>query len=707
MNIERVKYFGQSSYVLFILIVLGCILPFSPFRWDNDQFIVVAALPFCYFAYLCCSKEQTQKIQFVSSDISWFIFLGISLFSYSWAIDGALVWNDFFNSAVLLLWMLMFRLISEEEQILQNFSRLLLGLFFFTIFQSFLFFIIYTTNEYVNATTIIKSIAGTLNLSLTNFLNKDIYRWHHFFGYNANVVALHILAFYPFLLFYTSNFRFFNLLKWAFGFWILFVIYKAGSQGVLLAFVLLLLYYIWVSFRPKHFFKIISFFSAFLLLLVYYLVSHQTSLFNESSTFYSLVNPGSLGNRVHPIINSIRVWLESPILGYGFGNWQLIAYQYDNLDLGTLFQAVDPLKGVINFRLLHSHNIYSKYLVELGIIGFLAFLYPFLSSLWKAHQKVTLLTNAQKAISALLIIYLTAAFFYRNANSFPLYFSRIQLIAFCSLGLLTLKDHRKCNFPKWAAIVCFALATSSLSWFIYSKVVTKNYKATTQLLIKSPSKALQEIEAIYHPVFKTTYNDGASLALKLAQLYTNQQDFNKADEYYSLALKAAPHNEEIRANYAAFLHKTGSNTSKAKNYALSVFSTNNRYQFDMFFVLAEIAILEKDYPQAQYYLNKRYHNYLNHPQRHRIMLIEKELYFGNDTYLDGLVDLTIEQKKAFKKLSVSFGIKDANPKAQLERFKYNSANNEKIRNDDVLMSRALSQILNREQFELYISNKNK
>lgn len=696
------NYIKQNPISFGILLILGCLLSFSPFPWDRYQFLLTAGVPILYFTYLLLSRKKTEGIQLVSSDIAWLLFLGIGLGSYNWAIDGALVWREFFSWSSLVLWMLLFRSLSHEVKFIQRLEQLLLGLCFFFLIQSVLFFLVYST--IFNSSVFLEKVAQLLHLEITNFLDKDIYRWHKFFGYNANVVALHVLSLYPFLLFYQSKSLFFTFLKWICGIWLLFFIYKAGSQGVLIAFALLLLYFIWATYRPKYLWSVLVTIGIGLFMTGYIFSNGDISLANNP-LLSSLTQPGSLGNRIHPIINSVRVWLDAPILGYGFGNWHLIAFKYDNLDLGELFKSVDPLKGVIDFRLLKSHNIYSKYLVELGILGFTAFLYPFGMSLCQLRKKTLQLTTFQKALGGLLIIYLSAAFFYRNANSFPDYFSRIQLLTFCALGILTNVEYRKYLVSKWISVLFITLALGNFSWYLYEHTTNYRYESALSIMKNNPTQGIQEIASIYHPIFKTTYKEETSLAFQLAKLYSNQGDYDNAEKHYTLGLKSAPYNEEILSNFANFLLKTGRDIPRAKAHAQKVFATNNRNQFEMLFTLAEIAIIEKDYQKARHYLNERYNNYLKHPQRHRIMLLEKELYFGNSTYLNQVVDLTVSQKIAIAKMSARYGISDNSIKAQLERLSYLSNNNTEIRREDVLISRELSQLLTKEQFALFLKDK--
>jgi len=82
---------------------------------------------------------------------------------------------------------------------------------------------------------------------------------------------------------------------------------------------------------------------------------------------------GSSITRVYANINSLNLFIKKPYFGYGLGTWLVNSYS-DGTD--SYFEY-SPILTNINFiSRTDEHNIYFKYLSELGFFGFLLFMIP-------------------------------------------------------------------------------------------------------------------------------------------------------------------------------------------------------------------------------------------------------------------------------------------------------------------------------------------
>ena len=577
----------------------------------NYKYLVLAFSVISY-AGLSLLKGDTLPFKLHRSDLWWLGFIGISFLSSFWAINTGLIWYPAFSWLSLFLWMLVVRSAamtsSNEQQKDWSFVFLLLLLLGLAQFV-FIFF--------------------TQNL-------QQLERWNTYFGLNSNNTAAYLVALLPYLLFFPKNTTSFNLFRLLATTVVIGILWLASAKGVMLAFLFTCLLFVCDKLSNKQ---------------VKYLLLGLGAL--STLTFIGIIFGGyfekllGLGehNRLYMAQRSIQVFFEKPLTGVGLGNWQTAIYTTD----------VSQIKGFnhpVIFTRLGNHNLYSQLLAELGLFGFIAFIAAFVTvfvNLWKQKAQ---LSSLQKASLASLVVYLIGSFFYRDVNVYEMNFSNLQLLAFTALGILTTTFKTTYySINTIQKILLGALALVCFGWFAFFRSTHNTYFKAFNESVKMTDKHqaystydsffenrniyeihldyLPLIEQIYHPIFKTTHgymNNSLGtpklLALRLAFLYQQQQDFKKADSYFQAALEQAPNNEHVLMAYAKFLLRVEQNVDLAKKHALKVFA-KQKNQYDIQLLLAEIAIVEKDFVKAKAYLKSvQASGNGNHGKLARVMLAE-------------------------------------------------------------------------------------
>ena len=125
---------------------------------------------------------------------------------------------------------------------------------------------------------------------------------------------------------------------------------------------------------------------------------------------------------------------------------------------------------------------------------------------------------------------------------------------------------------------------------------------------ENPEPAIHQLEHLYNPIFQTAngfkgkYSFNQLIALDLAELYQKQKNKEQAERYYEIALAQAPYNEYVLLSYAKFLLRVKKAPAKAKVHALQIYAIQPQH-YENQLLLAEIAIAEKEYEQAEQYLS--------------------------------------------------------------------------------------------------------
>ena len=573
LELTRMQQLKESVTLLGIMVaVLIPLVPSPYYFWDNLQFILMAFIPVLGFAYLLYRHKEVP-IQLIPSDIGWGIFLVTGFLSFFWAINGSLIWYQGFGWFSLVLWMLLFRAISVRTTAI-NIMPILFCFFFLVMIFHHL-------------------VSLFFNVSIDE-------SWNHFFGKNANYTSSFLVCLYPYLLFFKSKYRIIELLKLFFTAGILLVTYLTNADWATLALLFIGWYYLWHTQSKRSFYSItgvMTLFGFFLLTLYSFNPNAVVSL----PGIYSLTALTS-SFKYYLFCASNMILLEHPLVGIGLGNWHLEAYNFD-------WSKIERFNDPTNFTRLRSHNLYTRHLAELGLIGGIAFLYPIIKAIGYGWRDAIRDNNFHQAAYASLMVYLITSFFYNDVNFYEFNFSAIQLLAFCALGILTSDiDGIPYTLPKWIKSIFILASFCSLGWFVYAKFANDQYWGIKKEMEQGDIEiAIRKLEEMYHPTFKTThgfidkYSHNRLLTLDLAKLYQEKGIIEKAETYFQLALEEAPYNERVIIAYATFLLQDKKETSRAKEYALQIYKKQpNHYELNL--LLAEIALKETDYRSTKQYL---------------------------------------------------------------------------------------------------------
>lgn len=210
-------------------------------------------------------------------------------------------------------------------------------------------------------------------------------------GYNANELALKvalscIIAFHYFKV---SKNR-----KWKTLF-LVFIVVTLGAvfltqsrQGIVMAIGSILIYMLVSSPNPIKFIK--NTFIVFVGLFIFYLLITRIPFFNNlfGKRFLLLFNiinndakvDNSINNRLGHIKNGLNAFYNSPIVGYGAGNFNAVAGS------GTSASG-------------YAHNNYIQLLVDLGLVGFLIYYYFYI----KIAIGLILSVKRNRQITAILL----------------------------------------------------------------------------------------------------------------------------------------------------------------------------------------------------------------------------------------------------------------------------------------------------------------
>ena len=655
--------FFENFDLLFICCYLGVLLFPIPFFLLSHKFLLAAFLPFFYFIYCGFLSEKTSLIV-VSSDLWWLLFLFLGFASYYWAANGSLVWYPSFGFLLALFWMLIFRSLSIRRKSFNQIFSFLGILFYVIVLLSILYHITFGQ-------------IGTI--------------WNDTLGYNANYIAVFLIILFCFVLFSENKNIGFQIFKWTNCLLVVYIIKQAGAKGALVTYSLLLLFFL-VNHLSLKLIRRIFFLSMGLIPIIlgtlYYtdfFVQHRMEL-------------GSMATRLTMIQNSLGAFVDNPFVGFGLGNWHNIDKVADN----TLL-IESNIRGYIQ---LGSHNLFLQYLVELGGIGILFFITPFVLILRKYFFARQNINGLQKTLLGIILTFLISSFFYRDINFYEGHFSGIVLITFSSIGVLTSSYFESYKVNKWQIIIIAAIALTAIIWYSYFHKVYQLHTQILQLDKKEEKIPIQLWEAMYHPIWKTTHNYtivGTSsgpnhpIAFEIAQLAYQNNDMETAHKYYTKAAQDMPGNKTVIFNYANFLIRENIAFERAKAL-LSNLYTFQQGNVKTNLLLAEIALNENRYSKARQFLNTRYLSKVP-----MLLFLEQKLYTTN--YLDNLVGFSPNQKIDFEEFKKNF-LKELNlVETYLKEQSTLNDLTKKLATSSKKLDNFLFRLLSKEQFYAYLKDK--
>lgn len=673
--------------VTFLHIIL---LFFGPFRWDNVQFLVFSLFVFSFVIYKVAFMKES-KIQFISLDLSWFLFIIIGFFTFFWSVDPSLIWYYLFGWIVYFLLVIVYRNLTESVklQILKSlhffFFLLILYCFYFILLYLLPFEVIIDFDAFP-----FSKLKETFSLRSERIILNKQPIWNNVFGHNSNYVCTYLVCLYPYLFtdFYNKRIWWLRLVA---TITIFVLICIASSRGALVCFLLILLCY--AKFKKKQIYTVV--FSSFLFLLLLYLYSGNTIL---DSIFMPEFKEYGNSLRLDLSKISYSIFFEHPFSGIGLGNWSLYA----------LSENIDNIPGLSrNYTIFQTsdHNYYSLLLSEVGLFGVFFFVLPFFIIIKAVCFNFRIINSYEKAAFLSLTVFLLTSFIYKTTPFSTQFFSKTQYIAFLSIGIITSNKalFKRIENLKFSILVSI-FSCISVVWFFYYRNGQIQYQTIQRLSENEPAKAALQLEKIYNPKIFSRFEPYQPISYILAKLNWQVNNFEKADFYFEKALETDYNNLELLLNYSRYLIKSKRNLGKAYE-VLNKIEQIQPSLLELKVLYSELLIADKKYQNARKKLNEIPKNQYVYP--YRILLLEQKLYTSE--YIFSLTNIPQEQKDELVVFFESFDYqKDL---LDLERYETNKEKNKvtnikkKIIQDFYKVERKYFELLSDQSIKIYLKDR--
>ena len=417
-----------------------------------------------------------------------------------------------------------------------------------------------------------------------------------------------------------------------------FILGTTSARGAAITYVVIIFYYLWIINKKRILNVTIAIVATAIIALI--LVNFKTiesSVLTNVSILGDFINLGG-GDRLYMMWASTKMFLEEPLLGYGFGNWHLISYKYD---LSNIY----PFNDALTFVRFRSHNLFFQILSELGVLGFAAFMIPTLIILFKNIKTLKGKNPLVIASFGALLAYLIISMFYATTNVYPFHFSGPKWIAFTSLGVLSMQLSTKFMAKRIHYVYLILLCIPTSTWFIYAAYANNTYYFGKRAMIKGDTnRAIGVYQKLYNPIFKTSHNDFISLTYELAKLHEQKGEHDIAEDYYEQSVKLNPYDGDILVDYSYFLLNIRQDPDRAKIFGDRLMSIQPGNKI-VNLLYANILLAQKNYSDIQSYLNKSYDPRF----KHEISLLEVHYY--NEYYLPQFTD---ESGKSLEPVSLVY-----------------------------------------------------
>ncbi|MFT6783799.1 MAG: hypothetical protein ACJA1A_003740 [Saprospiraceae bacterium] len=442
--------------------------------------------------------------------------------SWIWATDNSLIWHDSFLWLTLSMWVLVARNYLQEFEVknrIEILFSLLIGIF---ICHHFLAIFIETQSSY---------------------------SWNSLFGKNKNYTSSFIVVVLPYLLFTNiigKNIKFIAI------FIIGSLILLSDSVGCAIVFILQLSVFLLIAYR----------------VYIKHILIGGMAIFVPSILFIS--KSGMLENhidtRTQLLSWSWLTFIKKPFVGFGSGNWAVETYNFDL----TNSPILNDISSINSF---HSHDTYSKILVELGIIGIALYLLVFIA-LTKPVKQFVLTKNIpetlQRAAIMSVVSFVLLSAIYATASFRPYFFSEIGFVGFTSLAIVQKNTitYSSRGLIKYIVLLCLLM---SITWYTFSKYSHDKTHQRNEIVIKNGSSpqdlvsVLQEVSAILEKPFIQSDNLGQSLFYTQAILNTKLGNYEEADRSYKSALSRRPYDRQVLLGHAQNLYFNLNNKTEALN----------------------------------------------------------------------------------------------------------------------------------------------
>lgn len=562
-SIARIFGLTKGKYMLLIVLVstLFFIIPNTIYGLSDLQFIYASVLPILVFL-LTKALGHDFKFSIVTNDFWLLFFIALGFLSFTWAIDGALVWYQGFGWIAYFFLMIICRSVFSNKQITGIFVGCLVGAFTVLLITQLVIFALYGI--------------GDVNI------------WHRIFGRNGNYSSCLLVILYPYFLFQSGSSLLLKCIRIVGTILMLLVFYITTSKGIYLALPFIGL--LWIRYNYPRQKKYIN--TLFCLgSLVWTIGLGLLATTDVLDNFYGL----GLSTRAYMLKASYKIFAEDPIAGIGLGNWFLKAYNYGIEEIRYFGNSYYWIR-------YHSHNLFGRLLAEVGLMGLFSFLVLFGNVIRTKLFRTKELSHLEYASLSSVILYLLLSFFY-NAPTFSLYtFSGIQFVAFASLGLLTVGQINRAG--KTSSALILMVAVLATGWFAFS-AYNNNYYHQAKRSIKEGNSiyGLELLESIYKPNWYTSQSYRHLIPFQMAQLASENGMKAQAILYYEEAVSKAPYNGEVLFEYGKLLVDNNIELDKAENMLLNIVKLQpNRHAVN--FLLAKLYYNREEWDQSLLFINK-------------------------------------------------------------------------------------------------------
>lgn len=423
--------------------------------------------------------------------------------------------------------------------------------------------------------------------------------WNKALGGNSNYITAYLITLFGALVFYKLDSKNWSLLKVLVGIGVLYlVLYTSLRSGVLVIATIVSILLIRRFYNRK--LLLLMFFLSLIMLMsvLFYLIPEHLS--SKISVLREINGQWKSGRYLFDQL-SILLYMEHPFNGVGIGNWYTEVYK--NLDATRFDLAnIPPFNYPHGIYLRNPHNLYTRLLSEIGLIGLLFFITPILFCLRDFLRKVDKVNNETFSWYIILFIYSIFSIFLATANMSQYLFSELQLLGIMAYGLVPQPERFTVLRPahSFISVILFLC----ILWSSFSLYANHQYYIAIGIENSGDlSSSIDLLDKINMPKLKEFVSDDIQFSHLLAKRSVHNGDVIKGREYFKHALNSNPYNSNVQLDYATFLFQHNININKADSIARVLLRKHGR-NFDSYLLLAEIGIKEKKYDEAEEFLSK-------------------------------------------------------------------------------------------------------
>ena len=387
---------------------------------------------------------------------------------------------------------------------------------------------------------------------------------------NRNVSAFSILLKLPvFFLFRLKNPKKSNLLYLFLELLIISSIILLESRGAILC--LFLIYFFKIFLKNETLRSLFKFLGIMLFLILY--VPYSNFLNNKQFVGSQILLDESVNLRIDFFSNSWDYFLNNPIFGNGIGMWKIISNQ---MSIGQVPYYV--------------HNDFLQFLVETGILGFICYLFFFLSLFYIVVKK----WNRNKSIYFLFIIFI---FFFDSSINFPFHRPQ-QIIMFTvivSAFIIPLNNYKKVINKNILLLLLILICASTFSSFKEVNASFNENKFRIDLIKKQYTINQEDLSRMDYK-FPNLSSNTVPFSSYISRYYLNQEDYIKADMMIDYGIGVNPYlsySKDLKLQSLLMQNKLLQALQEVK-YILSN-RVNSELYFDIFFTLSQQLNLENEF----------------------------------------------------------------------------------------------------------------